>query len=327
MISRFFALPPLAPALLLSLLVHVALLFLWGLPPNGGGPVHAVLQLHLRPAGVDAPMPLPEKVPESVPPVMETRSTKPVLAKSPEKTPRVQRPAASRAVVAAEATDQTSAREPRDNLAPSRSDLPGEGGILRRAEIEFEVFTGEERLPAGKVQHRFVSDQNAYFGLSVVPSDAAAGSLEVSGEIGSQGLRPSAFTLNGELPERLVALHEVGKGAEGVRSGQMRDRMLDRQSLIYQFMANPPLLTGGELWLSDGRKNALFSYRFAVAGAMTALGGVRAVKLELRPADGAELIELWLVPEMHYLPVRVRHTDQHGEVTEQVAVSLDFSRQ
>ena len=42
-------------------------------------------------------------------------------------------------------------------------------------------------------------------------------------------------------------------------------------------------------------------------------------------APGGETIALWLVPEMHYLPVKVRYADLRVAAIEPLAVSLDFS--
>ncbi|MBL8416031.1 MAG: hypothetical protein JNM42_16495, partial [Propionivibrio sp.] len=49
------------------------------------------------------------------------------------------------------------------------------------------------------------------------------------------------------------------------------------------------------------------------------------IKLVLSTSDSPEIIELWLVPDLHYLPAKVRHIDRQGVVTEQVVTSLDFS--
>ena len=57
------------------------------------------------------------------------------------------------------------------------------------------------------------------------------------------------------------------------------------------------------------------------------MGSVRALVIVLSSEKGDETIKLWLLPDMLYLPVRVRFTDAQGEIREQRAVSLDFSLQ
>jgi hypothetical protein len=105
----------------------------------------------------------------------------------------------------------------------------------------------------------------------------------------------------------------------------MPDGILDRQSLLYQFMLVPPSNSGGKLWLSDGVKNALYSY--SIAGyetlAVPPIGNVQVLKLVFSTAGSAEIIELWLIPDKRYLPAKMRHTDRLGVITEQVVMSLD----
>jgi len=98
-----------------------------------------------------------------------------------------------------------------------------------------------------------------------------------------------------------------------IRKDLMPDGLLDRQSLLYQFMPQLPILAGGKPWLSDGVKQSQFSYRMA---------GFDSLPIT---APGGETIALWLVPEMHYLPVKVRYADLRVAAVEPLAVSLDFS--
>ncbi len=51
-------------------------------------------------------------------------------------------------------------------------------------------------------------------------------------------------------------------------------------------------------------------------------GSVRTLKVMVFESAKGETIELWLAPDMRYLPVRVRHKDRAGLITDQVAISL-----
>jgi hypothetical protein len=92
-------------------------------------------------------------------------------------------------------------------------------------------------------------------------------------------------------------------------------------------MLVPPSNSGGKLWLTDGVKNALYSY--SIEGyeslAIPSLGAVQVMKLVFSTAGSSETIELWLIPDKRYLPAKMRHTDRLGVVTEQVVVSLDLN--
>lgn len=216
--------------------------------------------------------------------------------------------------------------------------LPGLIGPVGRADIEFEIFSGAARQSMGVAKHSYISDSGGNFGVSVKQqfNEGAAGQsepwqLEISGSLTKQGLSPLLYEANGTVAERLIALKDSPEKVVATpnksRKGRMPDGILDRQSLLYQFMVQPPLQGGGKLWLTDGITHGQYSYRLAGYDslAVTAYGLVRALKLVISAIDGAESIELWLVPDLHYLPVKVRHVDRQGVVTEQMAVSIDFS--
>ena len=216
--------------------------------------------------------------------------------------------------------------------------IPGLPGVVKRAEITFDIYTGEGRQAAGKAQHSF-SLQQQYFSINArrlavaeeQASDEESWSLHIVGELGWHGLSPLQVSLReGKqgMSSRLVDLGELKARAGKEREWQVPDGLLDRQSLIYQFMVSPPSVSGGSLSLADGDRNLRYDYRVAGSDALPeGIAGLgRTLKLELRAAEGGskELIELWLLPERRHLPVRVRYTDARGEVTEMVATSLDF---
>lgn len=216
--------------------------------------------------------------------------------------------------------------------------LPGLSGRLKRVEIVFEIFTGPDHQLVDTVRHLYVSGNGDLYGLSIkreprLNEEQKTGELwiyEISGHLAGEGLSPTLFNVQGVGAAQLMALKDVparvDNSIRSVRVGRARDGILDRQSLLYQFMINPPSFSGGELWLSDGVVSGLYSYRIAGFDSLpiTVLGGLRAIKLVVSIRDSPETIELWLVPDMHYLPVKARHTDRHGVITEQVATSIDF---
>ena len=329
-------------ALLVSLCLHAGVLLVFARHPGARGEAAPfVLQMILREAGAlpsSEPSPaLPDAsqnvLPDAPPVVTEKAARQPTQSPARITTPPPQRarevpPTQSRPVpLPPEPAPEAHGGE-RGLLA-----LPGLGGIVAHAEIEFELFSGRDKQPAGKARYRFDSDQKTQYGIRVEHLDTNGGtepdwSIEVAGGFWLHGLGPSAYKLSGGMSERLITLGELPASSLAAREGRMNDSMLDRQSLIYQFMAKPPEPGGGSLWLSDGERRRLFNYRLAVLDAepITVLGGVRAIKVELRPQEGSELIELWLAPGLHYLPVQVRYTDARGDVSEQRAVRLDFSQ-
>lgn len=324
-------------ALLLSLLLHMALLWRFSLLPHGTPDMRSgTLQVSLTaPAASPAPIaPQPGPAAEALPAEKEVTTT----AKDPA---RINVPTASRipaesttAVPAATASPSTAAENPA--VQPGGLPRSGPAGAAKRVEIEFEISSGADRQPMGKGRHVYVSENDRSFGVSikqtVTTGEASHGNswqLEISGQIERHGLSPLVFRMQGAVPERLMALKEISTDPSALagkaRSGRMPDGILDRQSLLYQFMLAPPANEGGKMWLSDGRTYGLYEYR--IAGfeflAVPAIGSVRTVKLVFTTGSSPEIIELWLIPEQRYLPAKVRHTDRLGGITEQVVVSLD----
>lgn len=217
--------------------------------------------------------------------------------------------------------------------------LLGQSGPVNRAEVAFEIISGANGLVTATGRHAYASDNGRTYGVSIKPGlraeDPVTGEgwqLQISGSIQLDGLSPSIFQVQGgAMPERLMSLKEAPGDLTGLpdkaRRGRLPDGLLDRQSLLYQFMHKPPALTGGKLWLSDGKAHALYSYRIDGFESLTIAshGNVHTVKLFFSTSDSSETIELWLIPDLHYLPAKMRHTDTRGNITEQVTVSLDFS--
>ena len=220
------------------------------------------------------------------------------------------------------------------NQVPEIS-LSGGRDPLMQVDIEFEVFMGPERQFSGLGRQQYVSDGAGHYGLSTSQTGPgemegadALWRIEISGDIVPQGLSPTFFELKGTLPERLISMKTAAmdSASSSARSGRIRDGILDRQSLLYQFAGNPPSPSGGKITLTDGAKYVEFFYRVDGSEILRvgALGDVRTVKLTLAVADGAEFIELWLIPERRYLPAKVRYSDEQGFVTEQSVVSLGY---
>ncbi len=212
----------------------------------------------------------------------------------------------------------------------------GSRSTPREVVVEFQFSSGSEgNLGVGR--HHYISADGESYGVSVTqtPNSEANTSelpwqLDISGRITRQGLSPILFQMRGIVSERLISLKELPEGqpqsVNQARSGRMPDGILDRQSLLYHFMFAPPIAAGGGVLLSDGVGYALYRYRLAEPEIIhiESIGDLRASKLIFTTTDSPEFIELWLIPEMHHLPVKVRHTDRRGIVTEQVAISLNY---
>ena len=91
-------------------------------------------------------------------------------------------------------------------------------------------------------------------------------------------------------------------------------------------MIRPPKLPSGKLMIADGKTYALFSYTLVGNEDfhLQTFGKVSAMKLVFSSEAIPDVIELWLAPTLHFLPLKVRYTDRNKQVLEQQVVSLEF---
>jgi len=276
---------------------------------------------------------------ESVPGPAEPKRKTASIVEAPADKPKVpQKPPETALTVPAHAAPSSSALKP-DQTGPALGiPLPGLIGPVQRVALEFELFSGSDRQLIATARQLYTTDNAEHYGVSIEQTakeeDAGGGEpwqLQISGTITGQGLSPSLFQMHGAVPERLMASKGASENPSVLptktRSGRIPDGILDRQSLLYQFMQQPPSLSGGQLWLTDGVMHRLYRYRLAGAESFTipSLGGVRTIKLVLSTTDSPEVIELWLIPDLHYLPAKLRYTDRNGVITEQLVTALEFN--
>ncbi len=213
--------------------------------------------------------------------------------------------------------------------------LPGVTIPVKHAEIEFSMYSGQGRQPIGNVRHSFkseVTETGEYYSLSIANASAEPTSdaldewkMSVGGRISDNGLVARRYRVQGAGAVRLFALREVPQTAlKSELRGATADGLLDRQSLLYHFSQQPPSFKGGGVWLADNSAQIYFEYR--VVGIeeiqLPGIGPVRTTRVLLFHSPGGESIELWLAPDYRYLPVRVKHTDSKGTITEQFASSI-----
>ena len=214
--------------------------------------------------------------------------------------------------------------------------LPSVTIPVRKAEIEFSLYSGVDGVSIGSVRHSFKSmqtDTGEYYSLDVrqsanpVKDDGPLTmQLNVGGRVLGDELVARRYSLKGETAMRFFSLREasVRVPAGNELSGSTPDGLIDRQTLLYYFSRKPPSFDGGGVWLSDNSRNGYYRYRvdgfenFVLPG----YGSVRTLKVVVSESDKGEAIELWLAADLRYLPVRVRHKDRGGLVTDQVATSL-----
>jgi hypothetical protein len=221
--------------------------------------------------------------------------------------------------------------------------LEGAGVPPHWVNIEFDIFSGAERKLIAKGLHHFASDDTNKYQISfkqlpkldaektdhIKPGDFWF--IQVNGNIYNQKLGPSYYAVQGALSEQFITLSLQNDNPDQSqpmsRSGRFPDAIMDRQSLIYQFMLTPPVDSKDRILLTDGKKITSFTYHIASSTDSDSievgdLGKLNTLHLVLT-SEANEMIELWLAPVFRYAPVKVRRTDINGSVIEQLATSLE----
>ena len=305
----------------------------------GGGPlqVHIVPQLGDRQASDEVRLADPavlRSLPQQL--IQEIQVQKPVESVRPLALPEPSAKVISRqqstALIDTAANQHASQQYPAIGV-PS----VGSAGGLRSVELEVEILSGPDRKLIATAQHQYISQDGARYSVGVRPLTSADPSnatpdwqLKVGGVISADGLLPLGFEARGAKGVGLITLREdlstQQKEAATLLSRRNPDRILDRQSLLYQFTLRPPQPDGGSFGLSDGKKVKIYSYRQEDGGVFSVppLGEIRTIKLLITDVDGSEKIELWLIPDLHFLPVKMRHVSSTGDITEQVVLSLKY---
>ena len=274
----------------------------------------------------------------------ELSSSRPDVSKSAS-SPRLLRPidkkvASEHAVNALPAAKQSQIERTKSiQVEPmTGAPFPASAVPLKRVEIGFELFSGADRRPLGAGTQTYAADHAGNFELSIKENSSPGNAPEkrwgvsIVGKVLKNGLLTSGFRAQGDLSEQLLALvSSPGTSSNAsedrsVRVGRMPDGILDRQSMLYQFMIRPPKLPSGKLMIADGKTYALFSYTLAGTEDfhLQAFGKVSAMKLVFSSEEIPDVIELWLAPTLHFLPLKVRSTDRNKQILEQQVVSLAF---
>lgn len=284
-------------------------------------------------ARVDSPS---STLQQAVPPVVPETATRRTVEPSPRRQNETPSPAPG---VTTASVAQQNVPMPPQSRAESGGGVAN-GGQLKRVSIDFDVLSGTEKRLVSRGRQVYVAERD-YFGISVADAPLAGQTdkdgwhIEISGRVNAQGLSPILYETRGGLPQTLMALQASGASKQAPnqapnqtlqRKWQMPDGLLDRQSLLYHFMFKPPELTGGAVWLSDGVNHALYNYRLGGTEALPidGMGNVSTLKLVFTTGASQERIELWLLPDRHYLPLKARYTDGQGAITEQTATSINY---
>jgi hypothetical protein len=247
-----------------------------------------------------------------------------VAAVEPATAPSIESPLPE---AATDAGLSTSGEPAQESAAPAEPALPALNPLPPRLDLRYRVSYG---VAGGEQTLVWITEGGRYTLTSVATATGLAGIfyrghfVQTSrGRITPKGLQPEEFwdqrgskhsratfdAVQGEL----VLMPGQGSPRRFSYQGEVQDAL----SLFFQLALTAPP-SGDQLTYSVFNGKKLRVYRYDVAGEVpleTRLGTLRTLHL-VRAADGDGRFEIWLALDRHYLPVRVRRSDEVGNEME-----------
>ena len=204
-------------------------------------------------------------------------------------------------------------------------------------DTEFVVLRGENGSKIGTTKVSYRMHEDGRYELTSTTEAKGLAALVVSGKLLQQsegqvtadGLQPAYFSYQYgkgdnkkqqsrfDWEQRKVTLET----AKGVKTVDLPEGSQDLLSFMYQFIFLPPL-EQMTLHISNGKKLSEYSYGFEGEETLeTEFGAVRTWHIA-RTGEGSEKTELWLAVDYHYLPVKMRKTEEDGSVIAQLATQI-----
>ena len=322
-----------AAAIILSLLVHAALLF--GPDLVQVAPIEPPL-----PPLVARLEPLPKPALKAHPKPKPHVAHKPEAARAAAKAPEpvaepATKPAAEPAAEPAEKPAAEPAEKPAAEEMPPAEIATPAYPLPKHAELTFTVYKGTG-FAVGEARHRLDIDQNGHYTLQVGMNTTGLArifktfemSQQSRGTVGANGLRPDEFdeirtTSAGK--QNLSASFDWQSRLLSFSSGNstpLSDQTQDILSFLYQF--SQMRLDQAELPMQVSNGKKLERYRVEVGSEEeidTPMGKLRALPLRKIHAPGEEGLEIWLGLEYRLLPVQIRQIDRNGEIAGQMVIS------
>jgi outer membrane biosynthesis protein TonB len=208
------------------------------------------------------------------------------------------------------------------------------------ARYVYRTTNSELRLASGTttVDWTLTGDGRYRLRLATAAVGMTVLELESSGWLREFGLAPERYTetrvrrsaeaANFDWDSRRVTFSTKTHERELVDGAQ--DRISFQFQLMLLAQAQPERFrAGARTVLVMAGRDDVATYRFRSAGketTVTGLGRLDAVRIERIPARESDArIDVWLVPTLGWLPVRLRFTDRLGRVTESVLESVPSS--
>jgi hypothetical protein len=327
-------------ALLLSLLLHlIAIDGLTFIPLPTAEPVPEIIDARL--------IPLQPKVLQKVAAKPAKQPSKPrpapvqeAPALAPEPLPPIEalpEPEALPSLMEdlTEATDESSG----DELVETVEARPQAAAYIE-ADFELKRRVNGETVAGtvGEAHISYKADTSGRYSIKSVARAKGFASLFVSGQlrqesegrVSEKGLQPERFLYqygDDEAKAQRASFDWAGgvlhmESAKGKTTARLVPGTQDMLSFMYQFMFTPPL-EEMSLTVTNGKRLRTYDYSFEGEEQIsTKMGDFRTIHIAKSGADGKDKTEVWLAMDYQYIPVKIRKTEDSGNVIEQIVTRL-----
>jgi hypothetical protein len=229
-----------------------------------------------------------------------------------------------------------------EGALPDRDDtvsLTPQRAVVSEAILEFAVFRGE--LAIGETRYHWVHDGSDYQMDQVTETTGLAGLLKPlrveqrsTGEVTAQGLKPQRYVsraTQGKATEEEVVFDWDGNRVMLRAGAKQSDHALspgaqDMLSLWLEIVWRAQYGGDFDFTLATGKR---YTPRWFVADPEldsldTAVGRQLVKRLQARAQAGDNQIEVWLAPNLRWLPVLIRFTDRKGDVYDQRVRLIEY---
>lgn len=307
-------------------------------PPPTAAPV---------PSPVAEVAPAPAQAPKR-PPRPRSPKSEPVALPEPEpEAPPQAAPSDDPVTAEAESTDAMGDRELLDRAIaegalPERDEtasLTPQRALVSEAKLEFDVFRGE--LAIGETRYHWVHDGRDYRMDQVTETTGLAGLLKPlrveqrsTGEVTTDGLKPLRYAsraTQGKATEEEVVFDWDGNRVMLRAGTKQSDHALtagaqDMLSLWLEIIWRAQVGGDFDFTLATGKRYTprWFVPDPALGSLDTAVGRQLVRRLQARAQPGDNQIEVWLAPNLRWLPVLIRFTDRKGDVYDQRVRLIEY---
>jgi hypothetical protein len=223
--------------------------------------------------------------------------------------------------------------------AVQKTEQPAATVARQSGSIRYEVYYGSDRFSVGRSVQTWSIEENSYRLTSFSETTGLVGLFKpyqygyvAEGRVEPDGLRPESFSVSrGREGERQAGARfdwqnrRLTYGKRGSQhSAPLDGRSYDFLTLFYQ-LARMPLDPGRlNFSVTTGTKYNRYTLEVGTEEPLELpMGSLRAIPIKQVRIPGEESMEVWLAPEIGYLPVLIRFFDRDGKLSaEQVATQI-----